>query len=82
MVLPATLVAKDRETIQKMDQSVNRLTWIVVAIGLLVAGTIWHIGQPVVAALSQKTSATDYFGIGLIGVALGVFLWGMVKQKR
>jgi predicted unusual protein kinase regulating ubiquinone biosynthesis (AarF/ABC1/UbiB family) len=69
LVVQASLAPNTRRLLQRLERSINRLVWAVVAAGLLLAGEeIFVEGQDKV------------FGGALMVAALGVFLWGMLKR--
>ncbi|GIK39612.1 MAG: ABC transporter [Chloroflexota bacterium] len=69
LVVQTSLAPDTRKTIQRLEQAVHRLTWAVVAAGLLIAGVNWQTG-----------SSSDNLGYGLMILALLAFLWGMFKR--
>jgi predicted unusual protein kinase regulating ubiquinone biosynthesis (AarF/ABC1/UbiB family) len=66
-----TSLAPDaRRSLRRLEQSINRFMWMVVAVGLLIAGTNLY-----------TTSAATYLGLSFMGAALFFFLWGAFKRR-
>ena len=62
-----TSLAPDaRKTFQQVEQAVNRLGWMVAAMGLLIAGANLYLGD-------------SSLGVWLMSAALLAFLWGIFK---
>ena len=78
---PAELNAKDRQALQKLDSGVNRLTWMIGAATLFIAGVIWHMGVQIVSALETGSDNPNKFGIVLMVLAVVVFWFGVVRRK-
>ena len=78
-----TLAPDTQQTVQRLRQSVNRQTWITVAVGLFVSGMMWHVGHLIVATIAPPAlpgpdaSRIDLWLMGLAGVS---FLWGMLRK--
>ncbi len=70
LVVQTSLAPDARKTIQRLEQSVNRLTWVVVAASLLIAGVNW-----------QAANSGDNLGRWLMILALLAFLWGMFRKE-
>jgi predicted unusual protein kinase regulating ubiquinone biosynthesis (AarF/ABC1/UbiB family) len=70
LVVQTSLAPDARKTMQRLEQSVSRLTWVIVAAGLLIAGVNWDAG-----------SHGDSPGRWLMVLALLAFLWGMLKRQ-
>lgn len=70
LTLQTSLAPDARKSIRRLEQSVNRLTWVVLAVGLLVAGVNFYVG-----------SSGHSFGIWLMVSALVVFLWGLLRSN-
>lgn len=69
LVVQTSLAPDARKTIQRLEQAIHRLTWAVVAVGLLIAGVNWQTG-----------SSSDNPGYWLMILALLAFLWGTFKR--
>lgn len=69
LVVQTSLAPDARKTIQRLEQAIHRLTWVVVAASLLIAGVNWQTG-----------SSGDNLGYWLMILALLAFLWGMFKR--
>ena len=66
-----TSLAPDaRKMVQRLEQSVTRLTWMVVAVGTLLAGVNLRIANQ-----------GDWLGNALLGVAVLTFLGGIFKRN-
>ncbi|MCB9103127.1 MAG: AarF/ABC1/UbiB kinase family protein [Anaerolineales bacterium] len=70
VIVQTSLAPNARKSIERLEKSVNRLSWVVLAVGLLVAGTTMNNG-------------TDGGTLGgwLMGLALVVFVWGLIKER-
>lgn len=71
LVIQTSLAPDARKTIQRLEQAVNRLTWIVVAASLLIAGVNW-----------QANDKSSVLGPGLMVLALLAFGWGMFRKEN
>lgn len=71
LTLQTSFSPEARKTIRRLEQSINRLAWMVVAVGLLISGVNVHI--------SNNTESN--LGVWLMGAALVVFLWGMLRAR-
>ena len=69
LTVQTALAPESRKTIQRLERSIHRLSWTVVATGLLIAGVIVHANTP----------ATPY-GWWLMAVAGLAFLWGALTK--
>jgi predicted unusual protein kinase regulating ubiquinone biosynthesis (AarF/ABC1/UbiB family) len=69
LVVQTSLAPDARKTLQRLEQAVHRLTWVVVAASLLLAGVNWQTGN-----------SGDNMGYWLMILALLAFLWGMFKR--
>jgi predicted unusual protein kinase regulating ubiquinone biosynthesis (AarF/ABC1/UbiB family) len=69
LVVQTSLAPDARKTIQRLEQAVHRLTWVVVAASLLIAGVNWQTGN-----------SGDNMGYWFMILALLAFLWGMFKR--
>jgi hypothetical protein len=65
-----SLAPDTRRSIRRLEQSINRFMWMVVAVGLLIAGTNLYVA-------SEGTT----LGLSFMGAALFVFLWGAFKRR-
>jgi predicted unusual protein kinase regulating ubiquinone biosynthesis (AarF/ABC1/UbiB family) len=70
LTVQTSLAPDTRKTIRRLEQSINRLAWMVVAAALLIAGVNLYVG-------SDGTG----FGLWLMAAALVVFLWGLFKRQ-
>ena len=59
-----------RKLVVRLEQSVNRLGWMVIAAGLLIAG-----------ANLRSAGQDDGWGVLLLGLALGIFVWGLWSSR-
>ena len=77
---PPGLAASDRRVIERLIKAVERLTWTVGIIGLLVVGELWHVGLP---GQSSLTSITLYPGrfilLFLLAPVLFIIRWLLLK---
>jgi predicted unusual protein kinase regulating ubiquinone biosynthesis (AarF/ABC1/UbiB family) len=64
----ASLAPDTRKTIRRLESSVNRLTWVVIAAGMLIAG-----------ANIYSDSQNYTLGVVLIGLSFAALLWGFIK---
>jgi predicted unusual protein kinase regulating ubiquinone biosynthesis (AarF/ABC1/UbiB family) len=65
LTIQTALSPKTRKALKSLEQSVNRLAWMVLAVGLLLAG------------VNLYNAGSNNFGIWLMASALIVFLWGL-----
>ncbi|OQY57447.1 MAG: hypothetical protein B6245_16950 [Desulfobacteraceae bacterium 4572_88] len=65
----ASLSPDTRKAVQRLENAVNRLTWIIMAAGLLISGVHLHVGR----------SDENFSGI-LMLLSVLTFLWGMKKK--
>jgi predicted unusual protein kinase regulating ubiquinone biosynthesis (AarF/ABC1/UbiB family) len=70
LVIQTSLAPDTRKTIQRLEQAINRLTWVVVAASLLIAGVNWQAGH-----------SNDSLGRWFMILALLAFVWGMFKRQ-
>ncbi|MFN8457590.1 MAG: AarF/UbiB family protein [Anaerolineae bacterium] len=70
LVVQTSLAPDARKSAQRLEQAVNRLTWVIVAASLLIAGVNW-----------QTAHEGDLLGLGLIILAVIAFGWGMLKGE-
>jgi len=68
LTVQTSLAPDARKVIQRLEQSVSRLTWMVVAVGLLISGVNFYVG-----------SSGHSFGLWLMLAAAIAFLWGLLK---
>jgi predicted unusual protein kinase regulating ubiquinone biosynthesis (AarF/ABC1/UbiB family) len=64
LTLQTSLAPDARKSVRRLERSVNRLTWMVAAAGMLIAGANLHTGG-------------SSLGVWLMGAALVVGLWGL-----
>jgi predicted unusual protein kinase regulating ubiquinone biosynthesis (AarF/ABC1/UbiB family) len=69
LTIQSALSPDARKTIQRLERSIHRLSWTVVAGGLLIAGVMVHTGAP-------GTS----WGWGLMAFSGLAFLWGLLTK--
>jgi predicted unusual protein kinase regulating ubiquinone biosynthesis (AarF/ABC1/UbiB family) len=69
LVLQTSLAPDARKTVQRLERSINRLTWVVIAAALLIAGVNWQAG-----------TQGDNWGGWLMLLALLAFVWGMSRK--
>ena len=70
LIVQTALSPDTRRLAQRLEQAVTRLSWMVIAVGLLLAG------------VNLRTSAQDNdLGTVLLGLALATFLWGLWKGR-
>jgi predicted unusual protein kinase regulating ubiquinone biosynthesis (AarF/ABC1/UbiB family) len=75
------LATNSKKVVLQLQRSVNRLALIVGAVGLFLAGTILHTGKLIAAVISHEPNPRDPMGIGLMLLAVVVFILGMLKRK-
>ena len=71
LTLQTSFSPEARKTIRRLEQSINRLAWMVVAVGLLISGVNFQVGN---------TDGSN-LGFWFMGLALLVFLWGMLRAR-
>jgi predicted unusual protein kinase regulating ubiquinone biosynthesis (AarF/ABC1/UbiB family) len=69
LVVQTSLAPDARKILERLEGSINRLTWMVVSIGLLIAGV----------NLYGAESGSD-LGLGLMVMALLAFGWGITRK--
>ncbi len=69
LTIQTALAPDARKILERLEGSVNRLSWMVVAVGLLLAGVIL-----------RATGQDEQLGLGLIVAAGLVFLWGAFRK--
>ena len=69
LVVQTSLAPDARKILERLEGSINRLTWMVVSIGLLIAGV----------NLYGADSGHD-LGLGLMVIALLAFGWGITRK--
>ncbi|HEV8582835.1 MAG TPA: AarF/UbiB family protein [Thermoanaerobaculia bacterium] len=70
LTVQAALTPESRKTIQRLERSVHRLSWMVVSAALLIAGVMVHADAP-----------GEPYGQWLAILSGLVFLWGIVSKK-
>ena len=70
LVVQNALAPNTRKAIKSLEQAVNRLTWVVLTVGLLISSVI----------LSGSDKG-GYLGTGLMSAALVVLVWGMLRER-
>jgi predicted unusual protein kinase regulating ubiquinone biosynthesis (AarF/ABC1/UbiB family) len=76
----STQTTEFQNTVQKLQHTLNRQSWILAAIGLFMTGVIWHVGSRLVAVVAQKGQRDDDFGVWLMLLAAICFVLGMWKR--
>ena len=69
LTIQSALSPDARKTIQRLERSIHRLSWTVVAGGLLIAGVMIHTGMP--------ASPWGWWLMAFSGLA---FLWGLLTK--
>ncbi len=69
LAIQTSLAPDARKAVDRLETAVNRLTWMVVTVGLLLAGVNLYVGR-----------GGDGLGLGLIAVALVALVWGLVRR--
>ena len=70
LTLQTSFSPETRKIIRRLEQSINRLAWMVVAVGLLISGVNFYV----------STNGSS-LGAWLMGSALFVFLWAMLRAR-
>ena len=70
LTVQTALTPEARKTIQRLERSIHRLSWMVVSAALLIAGVIVHADAP-----------HEPYGQWLAVLAALVFLWGVLAKK-
>ncbi|MES1242597.1 MAG: AarF/UbiB family protein [Acidobacteriota bacterium] len=65
-----SLAPDTRKAVQRLERSLRRATWMMLAAALLLAGVLVRLGQP-----------GDPVGTGLLVAALLAFLWGLLARR-
>jgi predicted unusual protein kinase regulating ubiquinone biosynthesis (AarF/ABC1/UbiB family) len=74
--------ASAQKSIRRLRGSVDGLTFALLAVGLFVAGVIWHTGKSIVAVISPGAGSSDSIGIALMVLGAIIFLLGILKRRR
>jgi len=69
LTVQTSLAPDARKLVERVEGAINRLAWMVVAVGLLVAGVN-----------SQSAGEDDRLGWGLLALAAIAFLWGLTRK--
>lgn len=75
------LATNSKKIVRQLQRSVNRLALVVGAVGLFLAGMIFHTGKLVAAVISHEPNPRDPIGIALMLFAVVVFILGMLKRR-
>ena len=70
LTVQTSLAPDTRKTLRGLEQAINQLSWMVVAVGLLLAGVNFYTGP-----------GGENLGIGLMGLAALAFFWGLWRTK-
>ncbi len=70
LTVQSTLAPDARKAIQRLERSVDRASWMIVASALLIAGVMLRLGQP-----------DEISGWWLLGFSGLTFLWGLVVRR-
>ena len=69
LTVQTSLAPDARKILERLEGSINRLAWMVLAVGLLVAG------------VNLRTAGSDHkLGLALIVLAVVAFLWGASRK--
>jgi len=69
LAMQATMATDTARALRRLERSVDRLTWVVVAIGLLVAGMMLRLNE-----------GPDWMSTGLFVSAGLALLWGVIRR--
>lgn len=70
LTVQSTLAPDARRALQRLERSVNRASWMIVASALLISGTMLRLGQP-----------DEPSGWWLLGFSGLTFLWGLIVRR-
>ncbi|HYN21376.1 MAG TPA: hypothetical protein VE078_10490, partial [Thermoanaerobaculia bacterium] len=70
LTVQSTLAPEARKTIQRLDSSIRRASWMIVAAALLISGVMVRLDRPAEPA-----------GTWLLLLAALAFVWGVVVRK-
>ena len=70
LTVQSTLAPEARKTIQRLDRSLRRASWMIVSAALLIAGVMLRIDRP-----------EDPLGAWLLGFSALAFLWGVLFRR-
>lgn len=54
VIVQKELALKERQAIEQLDKSVNRLSGIMVAVSLLITSVVWHVGRLIAGAIEPS----------------------------
>jgi predicted unusual protein kinase regulating ubiquinone biosynthesis (AarF/ABC1/UbiB family) len=69
LTIQTALAPDARKLLERLHGSINRLTWMVAAVGLLLAGVIL-----------RASGQDEQLGLGLVIGAGLIFLWGLIRK--
>jgi len=69
LAIQTSLAPDARKAVDRLERAVNRLTWMVVTIGLLIAGVNLYVGRD-----------GGGLGLGLMAAALVALVWGIFRR--
>ena len=78
--LSMSLMPDAQDTVRQLQQAVRRQTWMMVGVGLFLAGVVWRVGGGIAAALAQQEPPRDAFSVGCMIVAALCVGWGLLKH--
>jgi predicted unusual protein kinase regulating ubiquinone biosynthesis (AarF/ABC1/UbiB family) len=80
--LDSAAVARTDRRLAALERSVDRLTWVMVAVGLAVSGTLWYVGAAVANSLAGAALPGGAVGLPLLAGGAGALLWGLLGRGR
>jgi MYXO-CTERM domain-containing protein len=80
LTIKTALAPDTRKAFGRLEQSMNRIGWMVMAAALLLGGVLWHAASVIATAIAHGQSHTDSVSIWLIVLAVLAFAWGMRRR--
>jgi predicted unusual protein kinase regulating ubiquinone biosynthesis (AarF/ABC1/UbiB family) len=80
LTVKAALAPDTRKAFGRLEQSMHRLAWMVIAAALFLGGILWHATNVIAAAIVHGQSQKDSVGTWLIVLAVIAFGWGMLRR--
>jgi predicted unusual protein kinase regulating ubiquinone biosynthesis (AarF/ABC1/UbiB family) len=77
LTLQTNLTPEAKHAFRALRNSIQRLVLAVLAVGLLLAGVIWHVAGLIMVQMAGGVGVRDYYGVALMafGVLVGAFSW-------
>jgi len=75
------LATQDRQILKQLTKSIERLTWLVAIMGVLLIGVLWQVGRSGANGLAPFTIYPDQFGVlFLLAPLLFLIRWLLLRR--